>query len=167
MSGVKVAQLCLTLCDPMDYTVHGIIQANILECVAIPFSRNLPNPGIEPRSSTLQADSLPAEPQGKPKYLVSLFKNCVSLQGEKALWFWTSRKPAPHLYVVCDPFGGDQRRTEPHSWAVACLEVRTENRHKKWDTVRLWAQHAGLAAGVLLGLDTSGNSQKFRQRRGR
>ena len=28
---VKVAQSCLTLCDPMDYTVHGILQARILE----------------------------------------------------------------------------------------------------------------------------------------
>ena len=28
---VKVTQLCLTLCDPMDYTVHGILQAGILE----------------------------------------------------------------------------------------------------------------------------------------
>ena len=28
---VKVAQLCLTLCDPMDYTVHGIVQARVLE----------------------------------------------------------------------------------------------------------------------------------------
>ena len=27
---VKVAQLCLTLCDPMDYSVHGILQARIL-----------------------------------------------------------------------------------------------------------------------------------------
>ena len=36
---VKVAQLCLTLCDPMDYTVLGIVQARILEWVAIPFSR--------------------------------------------------------------------------------------------------------------------------------
>ena len=36
---VKVAQLCLTLCDPMDYTVHGILQARILEWVAVPFSR--------------------------------------------------------------------------------------------------------------------------------
>ena len=34
----KVAQLCLTLCDPMDYTVHGIPQARILEWVAYPFS---------------------------------------------------------------------------------------------------------------------------------
>ena len=38
-SGVKVAQSCLTLCDPMDCTVHGILQARRLECVAVPFSR--------------------------------------------------------------------------------------------------------------------------------
>ena len=36
---VKVAQSCLTLCDPMDYTIHGILQARILEWVAYPFSR--------------------------------------------------------------------------------------------------------------------------------
>ena len=62
---VKVAQSCPTLCDPMDYTVYGILQARILE--NFPSPRDLPNPGIEPRSPTLQVDSLPAEPQGKPK----------------------------------------------------------------------------------------------------
>ena len=36
---MKVAQSCLTLCDPMDYTAHGILQARILEWVATPFSR--------------------------------------------------------------------------------------------------------------------------------
>ena len=36
---VKVAQSCLTLCDPMDDTVHGILQAGILEWVTVPFSR--------------------------------------------------------------------------------------------------------------------------------
>ena len=56
-----------TLCNPMDYTLHGILQARILESVAFPFSREFPNPGIKPRSPTLQADSLPAEPQGKLK----------------------------------------------------------------------------------------------------
>ena len=35
----SVAQLCLTLCDPMDYTVLGILQARMLEWVAYPFSR--------------------------------------------------------------------------------------------------------------------------------
>ena len=51
----------------MDYTVHGILQARILEWVAFPFSRYLPNLGIKPESPALQADSLPAEAQGKPK----------------------------------------------------------------------------------------------------
>ena len=36
---VKVTHLCPTLCDPMDYTVHGILQARMLEWVAFPFSR--------------------------------------------------------------------------------------------------------------------------------
>ena len=36
---VKVTQLCPTLCDPTDSTVHGILQARILEWVAFPFSR--------------------------------------------------------------------------------------------------------------------------------
>ena len=36
---VEVAQLCPTLCNPMDFTVHGILQARILEWVAFPFSR--------------------------------------------------------------------------------------------------------------------------------
>ena len=38
---VTVAQLCLTLSNPMDYTVHGILQAIILEWVAFPFSRGV------------------------------------------------------------------------------------------------------------------------------
>ena len=55
----SVARSCLTLCDPKDYSlpvssVHGILQARILECVAISFSRDfLPEPGIEPVSLAL------------------------------------------------------------------------------------------------------------------
>ena len=41
---VEVTQSCLTLCNPMDYTVHGILQARILEWVAIPFSRGSSQP---------------------------------------------------------------------------------------------------------------------------
>ena len=51
---------------PYDYTVNGILQARILEWVAFPFFRFLPEPGIEPRSPVLQVDTLPAEPQEKP-----------------------------------------------------------------------------------------------------
>ena len=62
-----VAQSCLTLCKPMDYStpcssVHGFSQARILEWVAISSSRDLPNPGIELRSPALEADSLLSEP---------------------------------------------------------------------------------------------------------
>ena len=57
---VLVTQLCLTLCDPMDCSlpdssVPGILQARILEWVAIPFCRGSPNPGIKPWSPALQA----------------------------------------------------------------------------------------------------------------
>ena len=66
---VKVAQSCPTLCDPMACTtpassVHGILLARVLEWVASPFSRDLLDPGVRPRSLTLQADSLPSESPG-------------------------------------------------------------------------------------------------------
>ena len=51
----------------MDYTVHGILQATILEWVPFPSPRDPSNPGTEPRSLALQVDSLPDEPQEKPK----------------------------------------------------------------------------------------------------
>ena len=88
MVKVEVAQLCPTLCDPMDYTVHGILQARILEWIAFPFSRgsfpspgDLPNPGIEPRFPALQVESLSAEPQGKMigKYLLGQYFTSVIL----------------------------------------------------------------------------------------
>ena len=58
---VKVTQLYPTLCHPVDYTIHGILQARILEWIVYPFSRDLPNPGIEPGSPALQVDSLTPE----------------------------------------------------------------------------------------------------------
>ena len=64
---MKVTQLCLTLCDPMHYIVHGFHQARILEWVAAPSPGDLPYPGIELWSPTMQVDSLPAEPPRKPK----------------------------------------------------------------------------------------------------
>ena len=56
---VKVTQSCPILCDPMDYTVHEILQARIQP---IPSPGDFPYPGIEPRSPALLEDSLPAEP---------------------------------------------------------------------------------------------------------
>ena len=67
----EVAQSCPTLCDPIDGSppgspVPGILQARTLEWVAISFSGDLPDPGIEPRSPELSADSLPLSHQGSP-----------------------------------------------------------------------------------------------------
>ena len=64
------AQSHPTLCDPMDCSpqgssVHVISQSRILDWVAMPFSRDLPDPGIELTSPALQADYLPAKPWGK------------------------------------------------------------------------------------------------------
>ena len=55
------------ICDPMGYTVHGILQTRILEWVDFSFSRRSSQPRDQTTSPTLQADSWPAEPQGKPK----------------------------------------------------------------------------------------------------
>ena len=65
----EVAQLCPTLRDPMDCSLpgsslHGILQARVLEWVAISFSRGSPDPGIKPRSPAFQADAFTSEPKG-------------------------------------------------------------------------------------------------------
>ena len=60
-------------CSLPGSLVHGIPQAGILEWVAISFSGDLPDPGIEPRSPALQTDSLLTELQGLPLYLVGSF----------------------------------------------------------------------------------------------
>ena len=72
---LQLLQLCPTLCDPVDCnppgsSVHGILQARILEWVAMYSYRNLCDPGTEPvspESPALQVYSLPIEPPGKPK----------------------------------------------------------------------------------------------------
>ena len=69
---MKVAQLCPTLCDPMDCSlpgtsVHGILQARILEWVAFPSFRGSSQLRNQTQVSELQADSLLPEPPGKPK----------------------------------------------------------------------------------------------------
>ena len=57
MATVKSLQSCQTLCNTMDCSppgssVHGILQARMLEWVAMPSSRGSSDPGIEPRSLT-------------------------------------------------------------------------------------------------------------------
>ena len=81
---VLVTQLCPTLCRPTDCSlpdsVHGILQARILEWVFTPWEweeweepfpspGDFPDPGNEPESPALQADSLPSEILRKPNFL--------------------------------------------------------------------------------------------------
>ena len=59
------------LCDSMDCSlpgssVRGIFQARVLSGVPFPSPGDIPDPGIEPRSPALQADTLPSKPPGKP-----------------------------------------------------------------------------------------------------
>ena len=64
-------QSCLTLYNPMDFSLKaplsmGILQARHWSGLPYPTPGDLPNPEIKPRALSLQANSLPAEPQGKP-----------------------------------------------------------------------------------------------------
>ena len=59
---VKVAQSCLTLCDPMDSPWNAPSQNTGVGILSL-LQGNLPKPEIKPRSPALQADSLPAEPK--------------------------------------------------------------------------------------------------------
>ena len=87
---VKVTQSCPSLCDLIDYTVHGILQGRILEWEPFPSPGDLPNQGIEPKSPTWQVDSLPAEPPGKPLiYTEIIRKNEIFIEKWPwILWIW-------------------------------------------------------------------------------
>ena len=80
----KLLQSCPTLCHTMDCSppgssVHGVVQARILEWVALPFSGDLPDPGIEPTSPVAPAfevDSLPLSHQGSAQPALGTQYNC-------------------------------------------------------------------------------------------
>ena len=95
-----VVQLCPAFCDPMDCSppdssVHEILQARILEWVAIPFSRgsSWSKDGIW--VFCIEADSSPSEPPGKPmphwtaqNYLESLLTAYIFPSAKKTLYFF-------------------------------------------------------------------------------
>ena len=101
---VSVAQSCLTLCDPMDWSppgssVHGILQARILEWAAIPFSRgssqprDLPNPGIKPSSPAWQQVLSSLSHQGSSKTRKLRLKEGMRFakgHRTKKRWSWNS-----------------------------------------------------------------------------
>ena len=76
----KVPQSCPILCDPMDYRVHAILQARILEWVAVPFSRGSSQPRDQTQVSHI-VDSLPAEVPGNDNtvHFSSVTQSCQTL----------------------------------------------------------------------------------------
>ena len=67
----EATQSCPTLGDPVDCSppgssIHGILQARYWSGLPFPSPGDLPDPGIEPRSPSLQADALPSELRGRP-----------------------------------------------------------------------------------------------------
>ena len=75
-AAAKPFQSCPTLCNPTDgnplgSSVPGILQARILEWVAMPSSRALPDPGIELASPALAGGFFTTEPPGKPRFIHS------------------------------------------------------------------------------------------------
>ena len=112
----EVTQSCPPLCDPMDCSlpgssVHGILQARILEWVALPFSREPSQASIKHRFRTLQADSLPAElpgkwPQPPPQISVSdKDKRKVLGAGQSQLWEVIRKSRVNKSKVVTEIYG--------------------------------------------------------------
>ena len=66
-------------CSLPGFSIHGILQARILEWVTISFPGDLPDPGIEPRSPALEADALTSEPPGKAPGPITSWQ----IEGEK------------------------------------------------------------------------------------
>ena len=67
----EVTQSCPTLCDPMDCSHQALpsmefSRQEYWSGLSFPSPGDPPDPGMEPRSPVLQADSLPSEPPGKP-----------------------------------------------------------------------------------------------------
>ena len=81
MVKVKIAPSCPPLCDPVNYTVHGILQARILEWVAVPFSRGSSQPRDLTQVSCIAGRFFTSWAQGKP--------NCVYLYWNTH-WRWFS-----------------------------------------------------------------------------
>ena len=89
---VLTTQSCPALCDRLDYSpprasVHGILQARILERVAISCSRDLPNPGIEPRSPALKAVHYYLSHQGSLRACIT--QACITHRACENTQCWT------------------------------------------------------------------------------
>ena len=93
----------IRLCNPMDCSlpsssIHGILQARVLEWVAtFPSPGDIPEPGIKPRSLTLQADALPSEPPACVQFHLRLCPGHLPISGLEGY----PSCPLRHLHPLC------------------------------------------------------------------
>ena len=89
---MKVARSCPTLCNPKDYTVHGILQARILEWAAFPFSRGSSQPRDQTQVSRIAGGFFTREALAARGIPECLFCHLLSTGPELGLPWWLSGK---------------------------------------------------------------------------
>ena len=96
---MKVTQSCLTLCDLMDYTVHGILQARILEWVAFPFSRGSSHPRDWTQVSHIAGRFFTswAIREAHKLQTITVIERETVISNLQKLWFWSSSQPTQLL----------------------------------------------------------------------
>ena len=103
-SEVKVSRALLFVTPWTAASVHRICRPEYWSGYPFPSPGNLPNPGVKPRSSTLQVDSLPSEPPGKPNSgLVYVFKRCLLPYLTLKLPFLISNEKSVLKYIQLFP----------------------------------------------------------------
>ena len=98
---VQVAQSCLTVYNPMDYTVYGIsLQARILECVAYPFSSGSSRPRNWTQVSCIAGGFFTSwatrEAHGEALDTLNKSNGEAGIQTQLQVWLWAYASEPPH-----------------------------------------------------------------------
>ena len=132
----KVAQLCPTLCSPMDYSLPrysypsmGFSRQEYWSGLPFISPEDLPNPEIKPGSPALQADALPFEPPGKI-YMISLHQTLFSMVRLKAFPLRSGRKQgyslSPLLFNIVLEVLATANGGGGGEWEIKGIQIRKE-----------------------------------------
>ena len=151
LNEVKVTQSCPTLCDPTNCPWNSLGQNTGVGSLSL-LQGDLPNPGIEPRSPALQADSFPAEPQGKPQntrlgslsLLQRIFptqeskwglRHCRQISGKPLLW---PKAPLWNTQSSLKANVGDIGLVAPKGWENHPFKQWDQGQDGATKSVTLW-----------------------------
>ena len=119
-------------CSPQALLSMGIFQARILEWVSMPTSRRFSNPGIKLRSPTLQMDSLPSQPPGKPPIV-----RCSSVQFSSATQSCLTLCNPMNLSTACLPVHHQlPESTQTHVYWVSDAIQPSHSLSSPWQATR-------------------------------